>query len=123
MLLGRSPSELHYDGHYLLCDLLGKGSFGEVWSVMHYRTKLYYALKKSNQTFRGTRDRATFVREIKAMSTIAASVEHHPNIVKYERAWQDKGYFYIVMELCKEGTLRSLIDYNTQKVCDARRKT
>ena len=115
MQLGRSLSELHYDGHYQCCDLLGKGSFGEVWSVTHYRTNEYYALKKSNQTFRGSRDRQTFLREIRAMGTIAATCSNHPNIVKYERAWQDKGYFYIVMELCEEGTLRSLIDYNADQ--------
>jgi serine/threonine protein kinase len=74
---------------------------------VHHRTGDYYALKKSTQAFRGTRDQAKFLREVRAMRTIASIVaqnnaEGHPNIVRYERAWQDSGYFYIVMELCCE---------------------
>ena len=59
---------------------------GDVWMAVHHRTGDYYALKKSTQPFRGTRDQKKFLREVRAMRTIAALVAQHdgghPNIVR-----------------------------------------
>jgi len=33
----------------------------------------------------------------------------HPNIVKYHRAWQDNGRFWIAMDLCRGGTLKTVL--------------
>jgi NIMA (never in mitosis gene a)-related kinase len=32
----------------------------------------------------------------------------HPNIVEYEDAFQNNGYFYIVTEYCRGGDLRNV---------------
>ena len=73
---------------------------------MFCRSLRLFALKKSINQFRGRRDRESFIREIKNVAMLVP----HKNIVKYDRAWQDAGHFYIVMELCAGGTLRGLID-------------
>ena len=70
------------------------------------RTGKLYALKKSINKFRGPRDRDSFIREIKLVGKLVP----HKNIVKYDRAWQDAGYFYIAMELCARGTLSGLLE-------------
>jgi len=40
---------------------------GEVWSAVHHSSEKYYALKKSTQKFRGSRDKEKFLREIGAL--------------------------------------------------------
>jgi membrane-associated tyrosine/threonine-specific cdc2-inhibitory kinase len=73
--------------------------------AVHHRTGKEFALKKSTRRFRGRLDRAKYLREVQNV----AQLGHHPNLVHYERAWQDDGHFFIVMELCRVGTLGRLI--------------
>eukprot|EP00960_Hanusia_phi_P051055 760577-Hanusia_phi.AAC.1 len=77
-MLKRASSMLQYDNHYQCVELLGKGQFGEVWSARHYRTKEMFALKRSTRTFRGCKDRDTFIREISSMS----SIKPHRNVIR-----------------------------------------
>jgi len=105
LILKRMPSQLLYDRHYTLTELLGRGDFGEVWTAVNNRTNEKFALKKSTRRFRGHAARQKYVKEI----TNVAQMGHHPNLVHYERAWQDDGHFFIVMELCTGGTLNKLI--------------
>ena len=68
---------------------------GEVWTAMHHRTGDYFALKKSTHPFRGTGDQKKFLREVRAMRTIASWVAQyepnggHPNIVRCVSPGQD----------------------------------
>jgi hypothetical protein len=104
--LFRVASNLDYQSHYEYGTLLGRGHFGEVWSVRHTRSvhknippdnvigwaisvadilvprsgKLF-ALKKSIHRFRGRRDRNLFIREINCV----AELKPHKNIVRYDR--------------------------------------
>ncbi|EKX54954.1 hypothetical protein GUITHDRAFT_149912 [Guillardia theta CCMP2712] len=39
-----------------------------------------------------------------------SSIKAHRNVISYERAWQDGGYFYIVMELCQGGNLAKVLE-------------
>ena len=62
---------------------------------MHHRTGDYFALKKSTHPFRGTGDQKKFLREVRAMRTIASWVAQyepnggHPNIVRCVSPGQD----------------------------------
>ncbi|KAJ1476349.1 kinase-like domain-containing protein [Baffinella frigidus] len=85
--------------------LIFKRTPSQVWAAIHHRTKEKYALKKSRRRFRGHKDRFKYLREIQNV----AQLGHHPNLVHYERAWQDDGHFFLVMELCTGGTLQKLI--------------
>jgi hypothetical protein len=108
--LFREASSLDFQSHYEYGTLLGRGHFGEVWSVRHTRSvhiniMLYevdvwhrssidvevnilvrrsgklYALKKSIHRFRGRRDQTLFLREINCV----ADLKPHKNIVRYDR--------------------------------------
>jgi membrane-associated tyrosine/threonine-specific cdc2-inhibitory kinase len=46
------------------------------------------------------------MREIQSVACLA----EHPNVVKYFRSWQQDSHFYIQMELCEAGNLRTLLD-------------
>lgn len=65
-----------------------------------------FALKKSKHKYRGIKDKKMHIRELQSVSLLAP----HPNIVRYYRAWQDAGHFFIVMELCDGGTLEHLLE-------------
>lgn len=60
----------------------------------------------SKRQFRGRDDREHYLREIQSV----ACLSEHVNVVKYYRSWQQDSHFYIQMELCEGGNLRSLID-------------
>jgi hypothetical protein len=53
----RLASQLLYDNHYECISLEGRGDFGEVWLALHHATRQRYAVKRSTETFRGSRDR------------------------------------------------------------------
>jgi len=105
LMLQRQPSLLQ-SNHYVPYQLLGKGSFGEVWSATHYKRRdEWYALKRTTKVFRSSRQRDRLVNEVEYVAELGS----HPNIVKYHRAWQEDGHFFIAMELCTGGTLANLI--------------
>ncbi|MGF1484396.1 MAG: DUF192 domain-containing protein [Opitutales bacterium] len=82
-------------GEYAVNRLLGRGAMGEVYEAEHARLGRRYALKvlpaslASDQEFR-----ARFEREARTLAAL-----EHPNIVNVAYAGEDKGRFYLVMEL------------------------
>eukprot|EP00736_Rhodelphis_marinus_P002487 Rmarinus@m.10674 len=101
--LQRKDSDFKFGDHFEFLETLGKGSFSEVFMVRHMGNGSLFAVKKSTRQFRGKKDREIYVREVQSI----ASLEEHPNIVKSYRCWQDSGHFWIQMELCSEGSIRS----------------
>ncbi len=56
-----------------------------------------YAVKKSHQHFRGKSDRERKLAEVEKHEQL----EHHPNCIKFYKAWEERQKLYIQMELCK----------------------
>lgn len=80
---------------------MGSGSFGKVYKVASKCTNNIYALKvlSKNQI-----NSLKLADQLRNEIMILARCEH-PNIVKLNFAFEDKGYVYLVMELVNEGTL------------------
>lgn len=78
---------------------LGKGAFGIVEEVEHIETKKRFAMK--TVTFASGSKRSEFEKEIDILRGL-----HHPNIVRMVETFEDDHHFYIIMELCEDGTVR-----------------
>lgn len=77
---------------------LGDGSSSNVFSVnFSYDTKNKYALKEWKDVIpsRALRD-----MNVNYMRKLFPIVQGHPNIVQHFHFWQEKGYLYLVTELC-----------------------
>jgi len=91
---------------YTIIKEIGKGGFGKVYKVINENKE--YALKKiplSNE-----KDDEKIKNEAKILSSI-----NNEHIVKYYDSYQDKEYFYILMEYCDGMDLRQLIDKHKEE--------
>ncbi|KAG6556607.1 hypothetical protein Mapa_001548 [Marchantia paleacea] len=104
--LKRSASIFMFDKHFEFLREIGRGSLSTVYEARDRRSGTYCAVKMSKKQFRGRDDREHYLREIQSV----ACLSEHVNVVKYYRSWQQDSHFYIQMELCEGGNLRSLID-------------
>lgn len=80
---------------------LGQGEFGVVWKAqVKPFLKKEVAVKKA--TWEGMPEIAikSYQHEVGVMRKC-----DHPHVVKYYETFQDKGSFYMVMELCEGGTI------------------
>ncbi|CAK9199564.1 unnamed protein product [Sphagnum jensenii] len=104
--LKRSASIFMFDKHFEYLREIGRGSFSTVYEARDRRGGALCAVKMSKREFRGREDRVRYMREIQSVACLA----EHPNVVKYFRSWQQDSHFYIQMELCEAGNLRTLLD-------------
>ena len=90
---------------------LGSGSFGNVYLVVHKKTKAQYAIKaidKRNKT--NLEEKPYFRREVEVMYKI-----HHPNVVKLYGHFEDNNYCYFIMEYISKGNIYQLIPTDKKK--------
>ena len=84
----------------ILINLLGKGSFGEVYLSQKQDSNQLFATKKINKAIADTKMRRYFQYEIKILRILK-----HPNIVKLEEIKETQNNYYIVMEYVNGGAL------------------
>lgn len=89
--------------HFKLLGLLGDGAYGEVWKARHRSTDQFFAIKIVSKE-KVASAMGQFYREIRIMSSLS-----HPNIIKLYQHFEDSSFFYLVMELAENGTLRDKI--------------
>ena len=77
--------------------LIGEGSFYQVYSAIHCETNMRFAIKRSQRGFRGKRDRADYLREY----TLLKEMGTHQHIVDCIRCWQEELHFYVQLEYCE----------------------
>jgi calcium-dependent protein kinase len=83
---------------YLLGDLIGKGSFGKVYKVMHNQTKHLRAMK---MVFKKNIEESNIIeREISLLSQL-----DHPNIIKVFEYFDTNSSFHIIQEFASGGEL------------------
>jgi len=85
---------------YLFEKTLGQGSFGEVKRAKNKVTGEEFACKIVNKADMQQEDLLALQTEVEILSQI-----DHPNVVKLNEVWEDKGKFYMVMELMTGGEL------------------
>jgi membrane-associated tyrosine/threonine-specific cdc2-inhibitory kinase len=84
------------DQCFEICERLGEGSFGEVFQVRSRDDGKMYAIKKCRQPFRGMLDRQRKLAEVEKHERLT----HHPNCVRFHKAWEERHKLYMQFELC-----------------------
>ena len=94
---------------YRLKRMVGQGAFGQVWETEgDSRTKLALKFIRCGSDMAAAQE----VRNILNVRQV-----RHPNLIRLDRVWADKGYLVVVMELA-DGSLQELLalcrrDYGT----------
>ncbi|CAJ0579671.1 unnamed protein product, partial [Mesorhabditis spiculigera] len=86
---------------------IGEGSFGHVWRATSLDDGRDYAVKVAIVPYRTGADRELRLREVFKHERLPI----HPNLVRFVKAWEEKGRLYIQTEICEE----SLEDYIGRK--------
>lgn len=91
---------------YQILHPIGQGQFGRVFCAAHHQTGELVALKELDRQQFPTK---LFLRELHFLVTL-----QHPNIVSCRGLEYDCTKRYLVMDYCKEGTLRNLMESEQQ---------
>lgn len=92
--------------HYEILRQIGQGQFSKVFCAIDRRTGNLVALKELDSQRFPTR---LFLREINFLVSL-----HHPNIVSFQGLEYSPTGRYLVMDYCKGGTLRDLMESQVQ---------
>ncbi|CAM9352141.1 unnamed protein product [Phaeothamnion confervicola] len=85
---------------------IGEGAFAVVFRATCKADGGVYAIKKSKRPFRSRRDRERCMMEVRTLQRLGTC----PYIVRFDRAWQEDGFFYCQTELCELGNLKEFIE-------------
>lgn len=87
---------------YMMGNLIGKGSFGDVRRCTHRLSGLLRAVKIYNKASFGTEtnQEGSMYREMEILRML-----DHPNIIRIYDPFEDDQNFYLVMEYCEGGEL------------------
>ena len=91
-----------YQSKYQIMNLIGQGQYGRVYRAVHRQTKELVALKELDRKKFPTR---IFLRELGFLVTL-----QHPNIVSCRGLEYSPTGRFLVMDYCRNGTLRDLIE-------------
>eukprot|EP00826_Nyctotherus_ovalis_P021792 TRINITY_DN170_c0_g4_i1.p1 TRINITY_DN170_c0_g4~~TRINITY_DN170_c0_g4_i1.p1 ORF type:complete len:645 (-),score=147.80 TRINITY_DN170_c0_g4_i1:65-1999(-) len=85
--------------------LLGKGGFAQCYEVREISSEQVFAAKLIDKTaLAKPRTRQKLVSEVHIHKAM-----HHPNVVSFERFFEDSHYAYILLELCPNRTMKELL--------------
>ena len=99
-------------GRYVIEALLGVGGMGEVYRAYDEVLRRRIAIKLLRTDVGDPSDGASSVRRVLREARMAASLEH-PNVVAIHDVGEHAGTSFIVMELIKGRSLRSLVGAGT----------
>ena len=92
-------------GRYQIINRIGIGGMADVYKAMDYKLNRYVAMKVLKQEFR---EDALFVSKFRTEAQSAAGFTH-ANVVSVYDVGEDRGLYYIVMELVEGITLKDYI--------------
>ncbi len=92
-------------GRYEIMSRIGTGGMADVYKAIDQKLNRYVAIKVLKREFR---EDATFVRKFQSEAQSAAGLLH-PSIVNVYDVGEDRGLYYIVMELVEGITLKEYI--------------
>ena len=91
---------------YEIISRVGSGGMADVYKAMDHKLNRLVAVKVLKAEFRGD---GSFIAKFRKEAQAAAGLSH-PNIVNVYDVGEDRGLYYIVMELVEGITLKSYID-------------
>lgn len=92
-------------GRYQIMGRIGTGGMADVYKAMDHKLNRYVAVKVLKHEFR---EDELFVKKFRTEAQSAAGLTH-PNIVNVYDVGEDRGLYYIVMELVEGITLKDYI--------------
>jgi serine/threonine protein kinase len=98
-------SQDYFVDRFEILDILGNGSFANVFKVQDRISKLVYAIKRTNRPFAGFNDRSRKIKEVETMW----SLNLHPSCLSLIDCWEQHGHLYLQLEYCDSGSLHSFI--------------
>lgn len=84
--------------------MLGRGSFGSVYSCVRKQTSKKYVIKQINVQILSSEEQRDAVKEVRLMASL-----NHQNIVHYYDSFIDGKLLNIVMGLCDGGDLQEFL--------------
>lgn len=103
--LTRTQSIFQYEDQFHSYELIGRGSFSEVYRARHRLDNELYAVKRTIREFRNRAERDSYQHEVEAVSELPL----HPNVVTYFRGWQQGNHLWMQMEYVAYGSLSSVV--------------
>lgn len=100
------PKKARQRSKYRILGLVGQGQFGRVFCAIHRQTGRLVALKELEHQRFSTHK---FLRELRFLLSL-----QHPNIVSCQALEHTQTGRYLVMDYCEGGTLRNLIQSESQ---------
>lgn len=98
------------DGHrhrgYVLSELIGRGSYGDVYRSKQPGVERDVAVKAIRSEYA---DRPSFIRRFEAEAQMVARVEH-PHVVPLYDFWRDAGAAYLVLRYLRGGSLEERLE-------------
>ena len=91
---------------YEIVDKVGTGGMSDVYKAKDHKLNRFVAIKVLKQEFA---ENASFVSKFRVEAQAAAGLMH-PNIVNVYDVGEEKGLYYIVMELVDGITLKKYIE-------------
>ena len=85
---------------YTLLNLIGTGSFGEVWLAVHKETKARRAIKQIILSEQSDPELDKLLKEVSILKSL-----DHPNIIRVYEVYKNKSKLSIVTEFCQGGEL------------------
>lgn len=92
-----------YENGYIYVDIIGSGSFSEVYLCQNEKYNHFFAIKRVIKTEKVAE------HEIEALISLI-----HPYIVKLYQTFTDQKSYYLVMEYCPKGTIKELKKMNRE---------
>ena len=94
------PARGELSDFYIIGPSIAFGAFGEVYSVIHKKSRQIRAAKKVLKKNKFDESLEDIFNEIKILNTL-----DHENVLKLHEFYEDKKHFYIVTDLAKGGAL------------------
>ncbi|KAI7884867.1 kinase-like protein [Lichtheimia hyalospora FSU 10163] len=98
--------ESYLDTNFVLMDRLGSGEFADVYKARRHESSTLLAIKRTKHPFAGYDDRWQQIIEANHMN----AVKGNRHCVELLSAWEENGYLFMEMELCRRGSLHQFIN-------------
>lgn len=94
-----SSNEDYFESNFEVAEILGSGSFSDVFRVKRKQDGAMFALKRSRNPFTGVVDAIRRLQEVENLWRVSG----HPHCLQIYVSWEQNGFLYILTELCENG--------------------